>query len=295
MAYPKPVHQYLCERFSADDLRLFLAMHFPSVVPGLPDLRVGLEQYVFAAVQRLQQFGYLDAAFFTALGEARPHDAALRTAAVAYLGSDPFPVGGPGATGGSKHAFLILMACPADQDALDLKSEAATIEDQLGLGALRDRFNLVWGWDVSGDQVLDLIADHKPQWIHFAGHGGRDGALIVVGAGRTTARISYDALARYLGALRQPPRCVALNACFSGLATAPLTAHVDAVVGMRDEISDEAALVFSRRLYRSLGGGRDLQESFGLARANLGTLTPPCDGLPQLSCRPGVDPTTIRF
>lgn len=295
MAYPKPLHQYLCERFSAEDLRLFLTKHYSGIVTGLPDTRIGVEQYVFAVVQRLQQFGHIDATFFITLSKERPNDAALRTAAVACLGADPFPAGGPGFPPENRHAFLILMACPSDQDKLDLTREAATIEDQLGLGKLRDRFNLVWGWDVSGDQVLDLIADHKPRWIHFAGHGGRDGTLIVVGANGTTARLRYDALARYLGALREPPRCVALNACFSGLATTPLTAHVDAVIGMRDEISDEAALVFSRRLYRSLGSGSDLQESFGLARANLGTLDPPCDGLPQLSCRPGVDPATVKF
>jgi hypothetical protein len=197
------------------------------------------------------------------------------------------------AAGSKKHVLLVLMACPADQAALDLAREAALIEEQFA--HVRERFQLVWGWAVTAEQTLDLISDHDPAWIHFAGHGGLDGTLLLAGADRTTFRLRYEALARYLGALRRPPRCVTLNACFSGLATTPLTEHVDVVIGMRDEISDDTALTFSRRLYRELGKGRDLQEAFELARAALGALDPPADHLPQLCSRAGVDPATLTF
>ena len=303
--YPQPLHQYLVHKFSVPDLQRFLGIHYPDIVSGLPSTVVGADQYVFAAVERLRQYGHLDETLFVRLGEGRPGDSELRTAAVAVLGSDPFPAGGPaGARVGeavgpgarqAKQVVLVLMACPEDQEQLDLGAEAAKIEDQLGLGHVRDRFNLVWGWSVSAEQTLDLIMDHSPQLLHFAGHGGRDGTLLLVGAGGTTTRLRYDAVARLLGALRRPPRCVVLNACFSGLSTTSLTQHVDAVVGMRDEISDAAALVFSRYLYRAIGQGKDLKESFDIARAVTGTLDPPGDHLPQLSCRAGVDPGTIRF
>lgn len=197
----------------------------------------------------------------------------------------------PGPTG--KHVLLVLAACPPGQDQLDLAREASLIEEQLA--SARDRFQVVWGWSVTADETLDLISDHAPAWLHFAGHGGLDGTLLIAGAGRTTFRLRYEALARYLGALRSPPRCVTLNACFSGLAITPLTEHVDVVIGMRDEIPDDVALMFSRRLYRELGKGRDLQEAFDLARAALAVLDPPADHLPQLSCRAGVDPALVKL
>jgi hypothetical protein len=293
-AYPQPLHQYLVQQVSVPDLLRFLSIHYSDVVSGLPSPVVGADQYVFAVIERLRQYGHLDERLFIRLAESRPGDSGLRTAAVAVLGHDPFPAGGPGAREG-KQVVLILMASPEDQVQLDLASEAAMIEDQLGLGQVRDRFNLVWGWSVSAEQTMDLIMDHAPQLLHFAGHGGRDGTLLLVGAADTTTRLRYDAVARLLGALRHPPRCVVLNACFSGLSTTILTEHVDAVIGMRDEITDAAALVFSRYLYRAIGKGKDLKESFDIARAATGTLDPPSDHLPQLSCRAGIDPAKIRF
>lgn len=292
-AYPQPLHQYLVQQVSVPDLLRFLSIHYSDIVSGLPSPVVGADQYVFAVIERLRQYGYLDERLFLRLGEGRPGDSGLRTAAVAVIGHDPFAPG-PGAREG-KQVVLILMACPADQVQLDLTAEAAKIEDQLGLGQVRDRFNLVWGWSVSAEQTFDLIIDHSPHLVHFAGHGGRDGTLLLVGAAETTTRLRYDAVARLLGALRHPPRCVVLNACFSGLSTMSLTEHVDAVVGMRDEISDAAALVFSRYLYRSIARGKDLKESFDIARAATGALDPPSDHLPQLSCRAGIDPAKIRF
>lgn len=294
-AYPQALHQYLVQHVAVPDLRRFLGAFYPEIIAGLPDPVVGQDQYVFAALERLRQYGHLERGFFVRLGESRPGDKALRTAAVAYLGYDPFPAGGPGAVNAGRHVALVLMACPEDQEPLDLAREAGMIEDQLGLGHVRERFSLVWGWSVTAEQTFDLITDHSPTLLHFAGHGGKDGTLAVMGAGGTTMRLRYDVLARLLGAIRRPPRCVVLNACFSGLATTVLTDHVDAVVGMREPISDEAAVTFSRSLYRALGRGKDLQEAFGIARAALGTIDPPEDHLPQLGCRPGVESASISF
>ncbi|MCY0986770.1 CHAT domain-containing protein [Nannocystis sp. ILAH1] len=289
------MHHYLVQRVSPPDLRRFIATHYADIVTGLPDSVVAVDQYVFAVIERLRQFGYLERELFVRLGEFRKHDEALRTAAVACLGFDPFPAGGPGGAVSSKQVALVLMSCPEGQAPLELAREAGHIEDELGLGQVRERFSLVWGWSVTAEQTFDLIADHNPALLHFAGHGGADGTMLVVGAGGSTSRLRYDALARLLGALRRPPRCVVLNACFSGLATAVLTERVDAVVGMREKISDDAARVFSRSLYRAIGKGKDLQESFGIARAALSSLSPPEDHRPQLSCRAGVDAASIRF
>ncbi|MDC0721328.1 CHAT domain-containing protein [Nannocystis bainbridge] len=289
------MHHYLVQRVSLPDLRQFIAMHYADIAAGLPDSVVGVDQYVFAVIERLRQFGYLERELFLRLGEFRKHDDALRTAAVACLGLDPFPAGGPGGPVTDKQVALVLMACPEGQAPLELAREAGDIEDELGLGPVRERFSLVWGWSVTAEQTFDLITDHNPVLLHFAGHGGSDGTMLVVGAEGSTTRLRYDALARLLGALRQPPRCVVLNACFSGLATAVLTERVDAVVGMRERISDEAARIFSRALYRAIGKGKDLQESFGIARAALGSLDPREDHLPLLSCRARVDPGGIRF
>lgn len=295
--FPGALYEFLLHQVPPDQLHVFLTMHYAELVQNLPSPRaVAVSQYVFDAVRGLQQFGCIDDALFRKLAELRPRDADVRTVAVAVLGHDPFRGADtrPGAAPGdpARPVVLVLFACPEDQVQLDLAREAALITD--ALAPLRDRCQVVFGWSVGADEFLDLLTDHAPAFIHFSGHGGRDGTLLLVGAGGTTHRVRYDALARFFGAMRAPPRLVLLNNCFSGAATAPLTEHVDAVIGMRKEVSDEAAMTFSRRFYRELGHGRDVEEAFRLASAGLGTLEPPAHELPQLSPRAGFDPRTLR-
>lgn len=296
--FPSALYEYLLHQVPPTQLQVFLTMHYGDIVPNLPTpAQVPVSQYIFSAVRALQQFGCVDDELFLKLAEVRPRDADVRTVAVTVLGRDPFPRGdarGQGSRDPSRRpVFLTLMACPEDQDSLDLSREAALITDTLQ--PVRDRLQIVFGWSVGADEVLDLLTDHEPTWLHFSGHGGRDGTLLLVGAEGSTRRVRYDALARFFGAMRTSPRCVVLNNCFSGAATAPLTEHVDAVLGMRKEVSDEAAMAFSRRLYKELGRGENLEDSFNRARAGLGTLEPPAHELPQLSPRAGFDPRTLRI
>lgn len=289
-----PLLRYLVEHFSAADLRLFLGLNYPEVVSGLPDPSIGQTHFAFAALERLRQFNFLKPELFVLLRERPGDHDALRAAAIACLNFDP--LGGPvGANYAERAVALVLMARPDGQAALGLDLEAALIGDQLGLGALRERFSTVWGWSVRAEQILDLVVSHRPTLLHFGGHGGRDGTLLLAGAHGTTLRLRYEALGRFLGALRRPPRCVVLNACFSGEGAAALTDHVDLVIGMRDEISDDAAITFARHFYRALAQRHDVQAAFDLARAALDVLDHASSHLPMLSCRAGVDAKAIFF
>ncbi|WAS92374.1 hypothetical protein [Nannocystis punicea] len=299
--FPTALYEYLLHQVPPTALQEFLTMHYADVVPRLPGpAAVAVSQYVFDAVRALQQSGYVDDALFVKFAEWRPRDPYVRTVAVTVLGHDPLlrggdaPTRGPGDSGDRpRPVLLVLMACPEDQSQLDLAKEVGLITDTLT--PVRDHVQVVYGWEVGADDVLDLIADHKPTWIHFGGHGGRDGTLLVVGPAGSTHRLRYDALARFIGVMRSPPKCIVLNNCFSGAATSPLTQYVDAVIGMRKEVTDEAALSFSRGLYRRLADGLDLEEAFLYARARLGSLEPPADELPQLNPRAGADPRELRM
>ena len=300
LQFPSALYEYLLHRVQPAQLQVFLMMHYPDIVPYVPGhAAVPAAQYVFDAVRALQQHGCIGDALFQRLAELRRRDEDVRAVAVAVLGRDPFPRGGVSGSFASddttprRPVLLVLLACPEDQAQLDLSREADLITDVLQ--PVRDDLQVVFGWSVGAADLLDLITDHKPTWLHFGGHGGRDGTLLLVGAARSTHRVRYDALARFFGAVRTPPKCVVLNNCFSGAATTPLTEYVDAVIGMRKEVSDEAAMAFSRKLYRELGRGLDLEEAFNLARSGLGTLEPPAHDLPQLSPRAGSDLRTLRI
>lgn len=105
--------------------------------------------------------------------------------------------------------------------------------------------------------------------IHFLGHGEYDpatgdGLLLFEDDQGNPRRVTGEELAEQV-ADRKGLRGVFLNACwtakagrenpFSGVATALVRAGVPAVLGMQFEISDPAARVFSRAVYRRLAAG----------------------------------------
>jgi len=90
-------------------------------------------------------------------------------------------------------------------------------------------------------------------------------------------------------------RCVLLNACYSeGMARA-LAEHVDCVIGAPSAVKDRAALAFAGAFYEALSFGRDLDSAHRYARNHVRTLVPSTVELPEIHCRPGVDPGAIRL
>lgn len=56
-------------------------------------------------------------------------------------------------------------------------------------------------------------------------------------------------------------RLVVLNACYSRPQAEAITKSIDAAVGMKRAIGDEAAIVFAVSFYRALGFGRSVKEA----------------------------------
>lgn len=161
---------------------------------------------------------------------------------------------------------LIVLSQPAAMDQLSLDEEAGKIA-----AALRA---------LPGVEVLPL---HNPtietlrenllrqdfQILHFMGHGGFDersgqGVLCFTGADRVSVPVSGSLLATHLAGM-DSLRLIFVNACetarsntaapFAGVATALLRAGLPAVIAMQRPISDDAALEFSRIVYRRLAAG----------------------------------------
>lgn len=175
------------------------------------------------------------------------------------------PLGGP-----APLRILVVLSCPPGVAFLDSRQEWAVLQEALG-----------------GKVELRLVPPHLDEvdralrsgmWhvLHFVGHGGtnEDGGYLILEGRRGDAR-AVDHL--HVGTFLSHPslRLVVLNACeaarpglsdaFSGVAQALVKRGVPAVVAMQQPISDEAAIAFSRSLYRALAAkatvGRALQEA----------------------------------
>lgn len=90
-------------------------------------------------------------------------------------------------------------------------------------------------------------------------------------------------------------QCVVMNACYSDLHAEAITLCVDAVVGMKYPITDEAAISFASGLYRGLGEGLSISRALSLGKAQI-----MLDGgieqrTPNLRTRKGVDANHLIF
>lgn len=108
------------------------------------------------------------------------------------------------------------------------------------------------------DDLRRALSETQFDIIHFAGHADDQGISLVDEVGNETV-LSYPALAQMVKR-QKAVQCVILNACHSMAsideAFAPL------VVGMMDEISDDAAVAFAIGFYDAIAAQRSSDEAF---------------------------------
>lgn len=190
--------------------------------------------------------------------------------------------------------ILILSASPEGADRrIRLDAEKCVINEVLKKKASqRDEFEIVFEEAVHTKSLQYSIETAKPQIVHFCGHGNEGGISIEGG------RVSVDALAELLGLCRRsfPLHCVLLNACCSETLMRAIHEHIDCVIGMKQAISDEAAIAFARGFYTALGEGLDYDDAFARGRNQIRIEEFPEWGTPKLlyNKRPSLDESQTR-
>jgi hypothetical protein len=166
--------------------------------------------------------------------------------------------------------ILAMVARPADQAALDVRSEKGRLQTALADLQRTDKVKLTW---VGGQSWRDLrtAVDSGPWHVfHFIGHGGFDtqsgeGALALAGEDGGTSPLGAAALSMVLSE-HTSLRLVVLNACdtgrsssldsFSSVAGALVRRGIPAILAMQFEITDRAAIEFARTFYEQLAHRR---------------------------------------
>jgi hypothetical protein len=166
----------------------------------------------------------------------------------------------------SQLRILVALANPEGTVGLDLDRECRQMETALG-GNPRIRLEILKSPSLT--EVRSALQKFEAHVFHYMGHGSFDptageGSLLFENAQRRPQPVGAGVLAEALKGLPSL-RLVFLNACrtaqisvnpkldpFSGSASALALAGVPAILAMQLPISDQAALVFSQRLYEML-------------------------------------------
>jgi hypothetical protein len=196
---------------------------------------------------------------------------------------------------------LFLAANPADTEPLSLDEEVRAIDAAIRGAEFRDRFDLRQHWAVRSTELDDFLLRHRPGIVHFSGHGSEASELLLVDPGGAppgdpseSRPVAPETLSRLFSALSDNVRLVVLNACFSERQACAIADHIDCVVGMSREITDEGAVSFATALYQALAYGRDVRTAFDLACLEAGLTVEGEEATPRLIAD-RKDPRSIVF
>jgi hypothetical protein len=205
---------------------------------------------------------------------------------------------------------LFLASNPLEQSRLALDEEARAITAEIRSADHRDAIELITAWAARRDDLQQLLLQHKPNILHFSGHGtrctpneitppsasmpGRDmivtskgqvARLVFMGEGGHAEPMSEASLVHLLGLLQDNLYLVLLGACHSDSIALALAEVVPYAIGMSGMIADDTAIAFAAAFYRGLGFGRNLQVAFNLGENAMMNLQIPDDQWPRLYCR----------
>ncbi|MFN8494246.1 MAG: CHAT domain-containing protein [Caldilineaceae bacterium] len=188
---------------------------------------------------------------------------------------------------------LIFASNPAEMPILALDEEVHAITEKIRAAEHRDVLKLLPNLATRPDDLLQALNQHRPQIVHFSGHGSAAGELILMNNQRQPQLVSAKALQALFTTLKDNIRLVVLNACYSYEQAQAIRQIIDCVIGMKSTLSDDAAITFAASFYRAIGFGRSIQAAFDQGKTALLFMRVAEADIPELLVRPGIDPDEI--
>ncbi len=191
--------------------------------------------------------------------------------------------------------ILFLAANPRDSSPLRVSEEVRAIEERLRASTAREHFEIIAAWASSASDIQRSLLHHRPNIVHFTGHGTTELGISVEDANGQTSVLSPQSLNSLFRILKDDIRCIVLNACFSKAQAHAVLETIDCIVSVPSGLGDRGAITFCASFYQALGFGRSLLESFQLGLNEIYLLGADESNVPMLLVRPTADANTIHL
>ena len=164
---------------------------------------------------------------------------------------------------------LFLTADPMTESRLHIGKELRYIQEKLQLAKHRDKIRLEQRHSVRPEDISQAILDISPHVVHFSGHGTAKGELCFEDDDGNTKPLSPDEVEELFRLYSKRIHCVILNSCYSDIQASAIAKHITYVIGMKKQIDDRAAILFSTGFYKALGGGLPIEQAYKVAMMEL--------------------------
>ena len=169
-----------------------------------------------------------------------------------------------------------MAAAPDDKIYVNVVKEGTEIQQTLD--DQRDKFQFFHILGITKDHFLDDLERYRPNILHFSGHGTEYSSLVF----QDGDELSAEQLEKTFQSLPFKISVVFLNACYSKHQARSISKYVDYIIGMNKAVSDEAAIIFSSKFYKSLLKNIDYTEAFNDAIAYLSYYVESESSIPKL-------------
>jgi TPR repeat protein len=199
----------------------------------------------------------------------------LRKAKVLFLAADPFSLSGE-----KKRLEL-------DRDVKKIQSKMREAEREYGR-----TLEFVWELAVRTDELTTALRNTDPAIVHFSGHGGEAGLILMAPDGYEAQQVDPATLTQIFRVYRNRVRVVVLSACYSKPQAEAVANVVGCAIGTPGRIMDDAAIQFNAEFYRAIASGESVQAAFNQASVEF-ELSGPQGTRPELIPGKGVDPSRL--
>jgi hypothetical protein len=139
--------------------------------------------------------------------------------------------------------------------------EVRQVQQAVKAALHRDQIDIIPRLAATPEDLLEGLNDVRPHVVHFSGHSGHatlvfDNASVETPEGRD---LTFDLLARALGATSTPPVLAVLNGCDTLDGAEVLLDATPVVIAMASDITDLAAATFAARFYGAIAAAQPVQ------------------------------------
>ena len=194
-----------------------------------------------------------------------------------------------------KHlTVLYLTSSPDPDNPVRVDAEVRRVQEAIRASKYSENVTVHFRPAADLNSLIDGLNDHRPQIVHFSGHGNEDEILTDSGeVGKDSGKIlTFDLLAKALAATDSPPEVIVLNSCKSSPAKKSLLPNANIIVTMTTSISDIAASAFAPRFYAAIAAGQSVKAAFEQGKVAVEAVSISEANTPELHCAPSVNPAT---